>query len=80
MVWLHCGIIFDLLLWIKNMMLASQSASARLGNEYTNINSIGMACAIACVIQFAELQYKIRGNGLLFHGSSDSGYCGNAKS
>ena len=51
---------------LKNMMLASQSASARLGNEYTNINSIGMACAIACVIQFAELQYKNKGKWTAF--------------
>lgn len=46
---------------LRNMMLTSQSASARLGNEYTNINSIGMTCAVACVIQFSELQYKNKG-------------------
>ena len=46
---------------LSNIMLASQAASARLNNEYTNINSIGMACAISCVIQFSELQYKSKG-------------------
>jgi len=40
------------------VLLATGSASTRLSNAYANVNSIGMACALSCVILFWGLMYR----------------------
>lgn len=43
---------------LDNLLRATQISTMRLDNEYSNVNSLGMACALSCVLQFAELLYK----------------------
>lgn len=40
-----------------NILLSSTSAS-RLANAFSNVNNIGLICALACVIQIFELLHK----------------------
>ena len=39
---------------VENVLQATVSSSLRLDNDYTNVNTIGMACALSCVIQVFE--------------------------
>ena len=39
---------------VGNVLQATVSSSLRLDNDYTNVNTIGMACALSCVIQIFE--------------------------
>ena len=39
---------------LDTVLAATAGANTRLQNDYSNINSIGMACALTCVIQFHE--------------------------
>lgn len=39
---------------VENVLQATVSSSLRLDNDYTNVNTIGMACALSCVIQIFE--------------------------
>lgn len=43
---------------IKTILLATTGAATRLNNDYSNVNSIGMACALSLVIQFWGFLYK----------------------
>lgn len=47
---------------LGTILEATTGANTRLNNEYANVNSIGMACALSCVIQFF---YIIYGKGRL---------------
>ena len=47
---------------LGTVLEATTGANTRLNNEYANVNSIGMACALSCVIQFF---YIIYGKGRL---------------
>ena len=39
---------------VENVLQATVSSSLRLDNDYTNVNTIGMACALSCVIHIFE--------------------------
>lgn len=43
---------------IDTMILSGKEASFRLENEFSNINSIGMACAVSCMIQLNQYSFK----------------------
>lgn len=52
---------------LDTVISATTGANTRLNNEYTNVNSIGMACALSCVIQVYNFLYKkFRIWGLIF--------------
>lgn len=41
---------------MERIIVAGRSANLRIDNEFTNVNTIGMACALSCVIQI-NLKY-----------------------
>lgn len=43
---------------LNTILLATMGANTRLNNDYTNVNSIGMACALSCVVLFWGILYK----------------------
>lgn len=43
---------------LRTILLATAGVATRLNNDYSNVNSIGMACALSLVIQFWGLLYK----------------------
>lgn len=44
---------------IRTVLLATTGVATRLNNDYTNVNTIGMVCALSLVIQIWGLLYKI---------------------
>ena len=43
---------------LNTVLAATIGANTRLNSEYSNVNSIGMACALSCLIQFYYLIYR----------------------
>ena len=43
---------------LGTVLEATTGANTRLNSEYSNVNSIGMACALSCLIQFYYLIYR----------------------
>lgn len=43
---------------VDAMILSAKETASRLENEFSNINSIGMACAVSCMIQLNQYNSK----------------------